>query len=72
MSRGFKRYRRTVFLAVLATGTLVWAAIDQFDIAPQEMAWLFVYSAAGVLLIILSAGATVGVMQLLKKLFKRS
>ena len=71
MNRGYKRYRRTIFLAVLAMASLIWAAIDQFGVPPEEMARLFLYSAGGVLLIILAAAVTVGVFQLVKKLFRR-
>ena len=71
MKRGYKRYRRTIILAVLAMGSLIWAAIDQFGVPPEEMGRLFLYSAAGVLFIIVAAGVTVGLFQGLKRLLGR-
>jgi hypothetical protein len=40
--------RRTIFLAVLATATFVWAAIDRFDVPPEELATLLLYCVYGV------------------------
>ncbi len=71
MAKGIKRYRRTVFLAVLACATLVWAAIEQFDIPAQEMAWLFAFSALGVLAIICAAALVMGLWLGLRRLFGR-
>lgn len=47
------RGRRTLWLALLASLTLVWAAIYSFDVPVEEMAWLALYSAAGVFTIAL-------------------
>jgi len=58
----FKRSRRTIILGVAACGVLIWAAIDQFDIPPEEMARLFGYTVAGVLLVIVIAALGVGLI----------
>jgi len=59
---------RTVFLALMATGTFVWAAIEKFDVPPEEMAWLLAYCVMGCLAMALLAGlcfaALVGVRKL--------
>jgi len=34
---------------VLATATFVWAAIDRFDVPPEELATLLLYCVYGVL-----------------------
>ncbi len=48
--------RRTIFLALVATGTFVWAAIEKFDVPPEELAWLLVYCVAGCLVVVVLAG----------------
>jgi len=37
MTRARRRYYRTIFLGVAAMGLLVWSAMDQFGLSPQEM-----------------------------------
>ena len=64
------RNRRTLLLAALATATLVWSAIEHFDVPPAEMATLFAYSALGVLVIILAAAMTVALIKGLQWLFR--
>jgi hypothetical protein len=54
---------RTVLLGVFATGTLVWSAIYHFSVPMEEMAWLFAYSAMGVLIIMLLAAVAVALLQ---------
>jgi hypothetical protein len=66
------RGRRTLLLATLATITLVWAAIYNFDVPVEEMAWLALYSAAGVFTIIFLAALAVAVVQGLKWLLSRA
>ncbi|MEP5765635.1 MAG: hypothetical protein ABJ308_13660 [Halieaceae bacterium] len=65
------RNKRTVFLGLLATVTFVWAAIDRFDVPAEEMAWLMLYCVLGVLLTMLLAALSVGLLVLGKKLFAR-
>ena len=65
------RNRRTLLLAVLASATLIWSAIYHFDIAPVEMAWLFLYSAMGVFAIMLAAALTVALIVGLKASHRR-
>ena len=59
---------RTILLGVFATVTLVWSAIYHFGVPMQEMAWLFAYSAMGVLFIVLLAAAAVAVLEVGKRL----
>ncbi len=65
------RNRRTVFLGLLATITFVWAAIDRFDVPPQEMAWLLLYCVVGVLGTAVLAGLCVGSLVLLRMAWQR-
>lgn len=65
------RQRRSVLLALLASAVLVWSAIYHFDIPPREMAQLFLYSAAGVLAIMLSAALFVALLVLSRALWRR-
>jgi hypothetical protein len=64
--------RRTIFLAALAMATLVWSAIYHFGVPAQEMAWLFAYSALGVLLIVLLAAIAVALLQGVKMLRRKN
>ena len=68
MSKANRRYIRTVILAVLAMGSLVWVAIDQFGISPQEMLSLFFVTAIGVGAIIVLAAVGVTVLNVVRKL----
>jgi len=52
--------------------TLIWAAIDQFGIAPQEMMTLFLATAIGVGGIILAAGTVVVIWIAVRKLTRRN
>ena len=65
------RNRRTLILAFMASGLLVWSAIYHFDIPAQDMARLFVYSAAGVLMIVLAAALFVAVLVGMRTLWRR-
>ena len=60
--------RRTVFLGVLATLCFGWAAIYQFDVPAEELAWLLLYCVIGVLAVATLAGLTVGLVLLLRRL----
>ncbi|MEP4484696.1 MAG: hypothetical protein ABJ013_03605 [Halioglobus sp.] len=61
MTRSAKRYRRTIFLGVLALGTLVWSAVDQFGIPMEEMIDLFLTTVLGVLSVIVVAAGVAAV-----------
>jgi hypothetical protein len=63
--------RRTLLLGTLATAVLVWSAIHHFGVPAREMAWLFAYSAMGVLAIALFAAVAVALVQGLKWLRRR-
>ncbi len=65
-----RRYLRTIFLGIAAMGTLVWAAIDQFDIPAEEMLDLFLLAALAIFVVIVAAGVTVAVWQGLKYLLE--
>ncbi|MEM1111758.1 MAG: hypothetical protein AAGI11_07610 [Pseudomonadota bacterium] len=65
-----RRYLRTIFLGIAAMGTLVWAAVDQFDIPVEEMLDLFLTSAAVMGLVIVAAGLSVALWVGLRQLFK--
>ncbi len=71
MSKANRRYIRTIVLAVLAMSSLIWAAIDQFGISPQEMLDLFLATAIGAGGIILAAGIVVALGLGLRKLINR-
>lgn len=71
MSKATARYRRTTILGVLALASMVWVAVDQFNIPVEEMAWLLVYTIVVVAGIILFAAITVAAMVGLKKLFRK-
>ena len=69
MSRAQRRYLRTLILGIAAMATLVWAAVDQFDITWEEMRQLFVAVLVGALVVIalaaLGAGLWMGIRRLL-------
>jgi membrane protein DedA with SNARE-associated domain len=68
MSKANARHRRTTILGVLALASLVWVAVDQFDIPLEDMAWLLFYTVVVVLGIIVVAAVAVAAMIGLKKL----
>ena len=72
MSKASRRYYRTIILAILAMSSLVWMAVDQFDISPREMWELFFATAIGAGGIIVLAAVFVLVMAGFKKLSKRN
>jgi hypothetical protein len=52
LSRASRRYYRTILLGILALGTLVWVAVDQFGVPPGDMADLFLATLLVVSLVI--------------------
>jgi len=61
--------RRTIFLALVATCTFVWAAIYKFEVPAEEMAWLLAYCVLGCLAMALLAGLCFAVMLGVRKLW---
>ena len=72
MSKANARHRRSVFIGVLALGSLVWAAHDQFGIPPENIGWMLVYTIAAVFSIIVLAATVVALWLGLRKLLGRS
>jgi len=60
-----------VILAILAMSSLIWVAVDQFDISPQEMWDLFAATAIGAGGIIVLAAVAVLALVGLRKLSNR-
>jgi hypothetical protein len=54
--RLFRRQLRTVFLALAATATFAWSAIDIFDADPNVLWGFFKMSLVGLLLLVLVGG----------------
>tara|TARA_R110000822_G_scaffold31306_1_gene90572 strand:- start:208 stop:438 length:231 start_codon:yes stop_codon:yes gene_type:complete len=55
VSRGSRRYYRTIALGVAAMAALIWAAMDQFGISSDEIKELLLATVLVVLAIILLA-----------------
>jgi hypothetical protein len=70
MTRASRRYWRTFILGMMALGTLVWAAVDQFGIPIAEINKLFLAIILGVVLVVLSAAAAILLWQGLRKLIR--
>ncbi|MFV0477414.1 MAG: hypothetical protein ACK5ME_06215 [Parahaliea sp.] len=66
--RSRRRFLRTLILGVLCLATLVWAAVDQFDVAPATLLKLAAGTAIGAVGIIFAAGLLVVSLQLLRRL----
>ena len=71
MSRGSRRYYRTIVLAVLAMASLIWVAMDQFGITQREMTELFVGTLLIAALVICCAAIVVLLWVGLRKLLRR-
>lgn len=68
MSKANRRFIRTVILAVLGMSSLIWVAIDQFALSPDEMLNLFYATAIGAGIIIGFAAVVVTLLNVLRKL----
>ena len=70
MSRAGRKYYRTVLLGIAAMAALVWAAVDQFGIAWEEMLDLFLVTLVVIGIVILVAAlfalVWIGVRKLLR------
>ena len=71
MNRRQRRYYRTVLLGVAAMGTLIWAAIDQFDIPPADMLHFFLVSILATAVVIVCAALVAGLWLLLRSALRR-
>ena len=69
MSRAGRKYYRTVFLGIAAMATLVWAAVDQFGIAWEEILDLFLATLVAIGIVILAAALFALVWIGVRKLF---
>jgi phosphoribosylaminoimidazole (AIR) synthetase len=67
MKRIYKKYLRTIILAVAATATFVWSAIDMFGVDPQEMWQFFKLSGIGLVFIIALAAGLATLLKLLRR-----
>ena len=67
VKRIYKRYLRTIILAVAATATFVWSAIDMFGVDPNEMWQFFKLSAMGLLFIVAVAAILATAMKFLRR-----
>lgn len=71
MSRASRRYHRTLLLSVVAMGALVWVAMDQFNVSPEEMLELGIAALLTVGIAIFGAALMTAVWLLLRKLVRR-
>ena len=69
MSRAGRKYYRTVFLGIAAMAALVWAAVDQFGIAWEEILDLFLATLVAIGIVILAAALFALVWIGVRKLF---
>ena len=70
-ARAARRYYRSIIISVVALAALVWVAVDQFDIAREEILELFVASLLALLLVVAGAGAAAFLWIFLRKIFRR-
>jgi succinate dehydrogenase/fumarate reductase cytochrome b subunit len=70
VSKANRKYWRTCILGLLAMGTLIWTAVDQFDIPVEEMKALFYTTLIVVGAIILLAALVVALWIGLRYLFR--
>jgi hypothetical protein len=70
-SKATRRFRRTMVLGILCLAVLLWAAIDQFGVDPDEVMELALGSALAVLLVIIAAALFVALWLGLRRLLRR-
>jgi hypothetical protein len=68
LSKANRRFIRTVILGVLAMSSLIWVAIDQFELSLEEMLTLLYATAIGAGVIIGFAAIVVTLLNVLRKL----
>ena len=70
-AKAARRYYRSIIISVVALAALIWVAVDQFDIAREEILELFVASLLALLLVVAGAGAAAFLWIFLRKIFRR-
>lgn len=70
-SRATRRFRRSMVLGIVCLAVLLWAAVDQFGVAPETVADLAIGSALGALLVIVAAALAVALWIGLRRLARR-
>ena len=70
MKKSSRKYYRTIFLGVAAMATLIWAAVDQFDIPWEEMLDLMLISVLMIGTVIVVAAVFVGAVIVVRRLFE--
>ncbi len=68
-ARATRRFRRSVILGIACLATLIWAAVEQFDVDPRLMLDLGLATLAGSLVVIVLAALFVALMVGLRRLF---
>lgn len=59
MSKATARYRRSILISIIALGSLIWVATDQFGIPKENIGWMLVYTLVAMGCIILTAAIAV-------------
>jgi len=71
VSKANARFRRSIYIGVIALGSLVWVASDQFGIPRESVVSLLVFIAVGAGIIVALAACLVGAWILLRRVFNR-
>lgn len=71
MARSSRRYWRTIVIGTLSMAVLLWAAIDQFGVAPQDLWRLFIGALLGAAIVVFAAGAVFLVWLVLRRVLGR-
>jgi hypothetical protein len=71
MSKSTARYRRSILISIVALGSLIWVATDQFGIPRENIGWMLIYTLGAMGCIILTAGIAVALWIGVKKLLGR-
>lgn len=69
--RAGRRYYRTTLLGIVAMGALVWVAVDQFEISPQEFTELVLATVLLALVVIVAAAGVALLWVALRTLLRR-
>ena len=72
MSKANAKYRRSVIIAVLALGTLLWVASEEYGIPRENLGWMLVYTLVAVGCVIGFAAVVAGFWIALRKLLERN
>lgn len=71
MATSQRRFWRTGLIGLLALATMVWAAVEQFDVPAREMWEHFLGSVLVVVLVILVSGLALALWLGLRRLLRR-